>query len=199
MQLPQGVLSWVPYAFPWIPLGMECISWVVYMYLFSLSLYLYAFFVSAILSIYLCTFSVGSLLYTDVQGFCIYLICVAHELHTSALWCSCLVPKLIHGVPTGCPMWPLWIPVGLRCISLGLLTDFMWKSSGCPIRSFRHAVTLYVFLLCFPMSFLYIPYGIPMPLSGILCWFSIHFMLLSYEFESLWCRQTLWLCPSTWV
>jgi hypothetical protein len=121
-RFPRGFSS-VAYAAPtgcpimgslWIPMysfrnGMNFVS-CVYTCIcslsrsLSLSLYLYAFFVSALLSIYLCTFSVGSLLYTDVQGFCIYLICVAHELHTSALWCSCLVPKLIHGVPTGCPM-----------------------------------------------------------------------------------------------
>ena len=98
--------------------GMNFVSFV-YMYLLSLSLPLRL----------LCFCSLS---YADVQGCRIDFLCVAHELHTSVFWCSCWLPNLLSGVPTGCPMWPLWIPVGLMCISQGLSTGLIWKSCRCP-------------------------------------------------------------------
>ena len=134
-RFPCGFLS-IAYAAPtWCPImgslcipmdsfrnGMHFVS-CVHVSVLSLSLSL---------SVPLCLLCFCSLSYADVQGCRIDLFCVAHELHTSVFWCSCWLPKLLSGVPTGCPMWPLWIPVGLMCISQGLSTGLIWKSCRCP-------------------------------------------------------------------
>ena len=117
MQGPQGILL-VPYGFLWQWYLQKCVTSICSLCVsFSKPLYLFSWL---------------AFVYRWLRSCCTYLLCVAHELHTSALWCSCSLPELVHGAPTGCAMWLLCIPAGLMCISWGLFTDSMWKSSRCP-------------------------------------------------------------------
>ena len=167
MQLPQGILL-VFYGFCWQGHFLRCVTSMCSLCVsFSQTLYLF----SGLASVHRCP-----------NSCCIYLLCVAHELRTSALWCSCSLPGLLHGIPTGCAMWPLCIPAGLMHISLGLFTDSMWKSSGCPPHCLPACCDPHVYFLC---VFLWNPYRFPMTslwhCQGFNVGFSIHFMLLPDE------------------
>ena len=130
MQLPQGILL-VPYGFLWQGYFLKCVTSICFVCVsFSKPLYLFSWL---------------AFVYRWLRSCCTYLLCVAHELHTSALWCSCSLPELVHGAPSGCAMWPFcWVNVNFMRIVYWFHVEVLWVS----------------FLL--PLGMLWLSYAFPM-------------------------------------